>query len=67
MALCHAPYDGIIRIRFRLRPRLALRVKETSILLSADFRVSTPVVFFQFHSTTTDSNCQDNNNYIVKK
>ncbi len=32
-----APYDGIIRIR--------LRVRETSIPISADFRVSTPVVF----------------------
>lgn len=35
-----APYDGIIRIR--------LRVRETSISISADFRVSTPVVFFRY-------------------
>ena len=35
-----APYDGIIRIR--------LRVKGAYALLSADFRVSSPVVFSSF-------------------
>ena len=44
MALCHAPYDGIIRIRSR--------VWETAIPLSADFCVSSPVVFFCHYSTS---------------
>ena len=63
MALCHAPYDGIIRIRFGLCPEGQGNVHPT---LSRLLRQH-PCGVFQFNSTTPVSNCQDDIGDIVKK